>query len=196
MKQQNSNANSQTKLSNKRVAVLATDGYEQSELTKPVEALKNAGAIVKIVSVKDGEIQGFKHDKKGDAVKVDLTVDNASVGDFDALILPGGVFNPDALRTNNEALEFIKAFNADNKCIAAICHGPQLLINAELVEGRKLTSFHSIRKDLENAGADWQDGAVVIDSNLITSRNPDDLNAFSDAIIQMLQEGKHSRRAA
>ena len=174
------------KLSGKKVAVLAADGYEKSELEKPVEALRNEGADVKIISLKSGEIKSMDGHEWSTPVKVDLTVADASAENFDALVLPGGVLNPDALRTDENAVRFTKDFFAQNKVVAAICHGGQTLIDAEVLEGRKLTSYPAVRKDLMNAGATWEDKEVVIDGNLITSRTPDDIPAFNEAIITAL----------
>jgi protease I len=182
-------------LAGKRVAVLATDGFEQSELTDPVKALKNAGATVEIVSPKSGEIQGMKHDKKGDKTKVDTLLSAADASTYDALVLPGGVANPDSLRIEPEAIAFIRRFVEDDKPIAAICHGPWTLIDAGGVEGRKVTSWPSLKMDLTNAGATWVDEEVVVDRGLVTSRKPDDLPAFCAKMIEEIAEGRHSDRA-
>lgn len=179
-------------LSGKKIAVLATDGFEQVELTQPVEALKAAGATVEVVSPKDGEIQGFKHHDKGDTVSVDRRLDDASPSDYAGLVLPGGVINPDALRLEDTAIRFIKGFAEAGKPIAAICHGPWTLINAGAVAGRRLTSWPSLRLDLENAGADWVDEEVVVDNGLVTSRKPEDLAAFCEKMIEEFAEGRHS----
>lgn len=171
-------------LSNKKIAVLAADGYEQSELEQPVEALKNAGATVEIVSLKSGEIKAMKDHEWSNSVKVDRTVSNAKVSDYDGLVLPGGVLNPDAVRADENAVKFVKGFFTENKPVAAICHGPQTLIDAEVVEGKKITSFKAVSKDLQNAGANWVDEEVVTDGNLTTSRKPEDLPAFNKRIIE------------
>jgi len=178
----------QISLQGKRIAIMATNGFEQSELTSPRDALLKAGADVRIVSLEKGQIQGYKHDIRGDKVDVNFTLDKVNVNEFDALILPGGVINPDTLRTHKIAVHFIQGFDEQQKCIAAICHAPQLLIEAAVVKGRNVTSFHSIRTDLVNAGANWQDQAVVIDGHMITSRNPKDLDAFNQAIITMVAQ--------
>jgi protease I len=179
------------RLSGRKVAVLATDGFEQSELEKPVEALKAAGAEVQIVSPKTGHIQGMEHDKKGRMASVDVALDQADAGGYDALVLPGGVANPDALRLEAKAIDFVRSFAEAKKPIAAICHGPWTLINAEAVEGRKMTSWPSLEVDLKNAGAEWVDQEVVIDEGLVTSRKPDDLPAFCAKMIEAFAEGAH-----
>lgn len=174
------------KLSGKTVAVLATDGVEQIELTEPVKALKGEGATVEIVSLKAGAIQGFEHLTPGEQINVDVALDQADARRYDALVLPGGVANPDLLRADKAAVNFVKAFFADDRPVAAICHAPWLLVEAGVVEGRSLTGYNSIRTDLSNAGGKVEDRAVVIDGNLITSRNPDDIPAFNAAIIKAL----------
>lgn len=177
-------------LSGRRVAVLATDGFEQSELETPVEALKAAGAAVEVVSPKGGEIQGWEHHDKGRSVTVDRLLADAGVDDYDALLLPGGVINPDALRLEPAAIAFIRGFSEAGKPIAAICHGPWTLINAEAVKGRKMTSWPSLEADLRNAGADWVDEEVVVDEGLVTSRKPDDLPAFCAKMVEAFAEGR------
>lgn len=164
------------------VAIVATNGFEQVELTQPRSALETAGATTHVVAPDAGSIRGWDHTDWGDDVDVDRTLDEADPDDYDALFLPGGVLNPDKLRMNDGAISFIRHFFDNGKPVAAICHGPQALINAEVVEGRRLTSYPSVRKDLENAGADWIDQEVVVDNGLITSRNPDDIPAFNEAI--------------
>ncbi len=176
-------------LAGRRIAVLATDGFEQTELETPVEALKAAGAEVQVVSPKPGEIQGMEHDQKGHMVQVDCELDDADPGDFDGLVLPGGVANPDKLRLMPKAVEFVRSFAEARKPIAAICHGPWTLIEAQVVEGRRMTSWPSLETDLRNAGADWVDEAVVVDEGLVTSRNPDDLPAFCARMIEAFAEG-------
>jgi protease I len=165
------------------IAVLATDGVEQIELTDPMKALRAAGAKVKVVSDKD-EIQAFKHHDKGSKIPVDESLDHAEPEDFDGLVLPGGVINPDALRLLPEAIEFIRHFVEERKPIGAICHGPWTLIEAGGVKGKKMTSWPSLKTDLSNAGAKWVDEQVVADVNLITSRKPDDLPAFNKKMIE------------
>ncbi|HTW51175.1 MAG TPA: type 1 glutamine amidotransferase domain-containing protein [Stellaceae bacterium] len=177
-----------------RIAVLATDGFEQAELTEPVEALRQSGAQVDIVSLKDGEIQGMQHKEKGDKVRVDRTLDEAKADDYAGLVLPGGVANPDELRTDPRAVNFVRAFVDAGKPIAAICHGPWTLIEADAVRGRTVTSWPSLKTDLKNAGADWVDREVVADHGLITSRKPDDLPAFCAKMIEEFGEAR--RRAA
>ncbi len=166
----------------KKIIVLATDGFEDSELKKPVEMLKNAGADVKVVSLESGEIEG----KNGTKVSVDATLSSVNIADFDALVLPGGVVNPDALRMDESAVKFVKDFHATGKTTAAICHAPWLLIEAGATSGKTITSWPSLKTDLENSGANWVDQQVAIDGNIITSRNPDDIPAFSQAIIDAL----------
>lgn len=178
-------------LDGKTIAVLATDGFEQVELTDPVAALKAAGARVHVVAPKSGSIQGFKHHDKGDATAVDKTLDDASPSDYDGLVLPGGVINPDALRLEEAAIAFIRGFMETGKPVAAICHGPWTLINAGAVSGRRMTSWPSLEMDLRNAGAEWVDEEVVVDQGLVTSRKPDDLPAFCAKMIEEFAEGRH-----
>ena len=172
----------------KRIMILATDGFEQSELEKPKRNLEEAGFETVVVSPKAGEIKGWQHTDWGDPVKVDMTLDQASAADFDALVLPGGQMNPDKLRMEPKAVEMVKAFWQAGKPIAAICHGPWLLVEADLVRGKTVTSWPSIRTDLRNAGANVVNQEVAQDGKLITSRKPDDIPAFSDALIKCLQE--------
>jgi protease I len=178
-------------LAGKTVAVLATDGFEQSELEKPVQALRDAGAKVDVVSLKAGQIQGIEHDQKGRPVQVDREVADVTADDYDALVLPGGVGNPDKLRVKPEAVSFVREFVEAGKPIAAICHGPWTLINAEAVDGKRMTSWPSLQADLQNAGADWVDEEVVVDNGLVTSRKPDDLPAFCAKMIEEFAEGRH-----
>ncbi|WP_182870722.1 type 1 glutamine amidotransferase domain-containing protein [Rhodopirellula sp. JC639] len=180
------------KLENKTVAFLVTDGFEQVELTQPWDAIKNAGATVKLVSIESGKVQGVHHDEQGDQFEVNAVVGDVSASDFDALVLPGGVFNPDALRMNEEAVDFVRDFFKQHKPVAAICHGPWTLIEAGVVEGRRVTSWPSLRTDLRNAGATWVDEECVCDQGLVTSRNPDDLPAFCEKAIEEIAEGKHA----
>jgi protease I len=178
-------------LRGKKVAVLATDGFEQSELETPVEALKAAGAQVEVVSPKAGQIQGYQHHDKGRMVAVDRELAQAVAEDYDSIVLPGGVMNPDALRLEPRAIAFVRAFADAGKPIAAICHGPWTLINADAVEGKRMTSWPSLEADLRNAGADWVDQEVVVDDGLVTSRKPDDLPAFCAKMIEEFAEGPH-----
>jgi protease I len=180
---------SQTTLRGKKVAVLATDGFEQVELETPVAALKAAGAQVEVIAPKGGQIQGFQHHDKGAMVTVDRELSAVSADDYDAILLPGGVINPDALRLEPKAVAFVGAFAAASKPIAAICHGPWTLINARAVDGKRMTSWPSLEVDLRNAGADWVDEEVVVDRGLVTSRKPDDLPAFCDKMIEEFAEG-------
>jgi protease I len=179
------------RLSGKKVAVLATDGFEQSELQKPVAALQEAGATVEVVSPKAGKIQGYQHHDKGATVRVDRELAQAKAEDYDSIVLPGGVMNPDALRLEPKAIAFVRAFAKAGKPIAAICHGPWMLINAQAVEGKRMTSWPSLEADLKNAGAHWVDEEVVVDGGLVTSRKPDDLPAFCAKMIEEFAEGRH-----
>lgn len=183
-------------LQGKTIAFLATDGVEQVELTEPWKAIKNAGAQVQLISLKEGTIQGVHHDKKGDSFPVDKTVANVSADDFDGLVVPGGVFNPDALRADEKAVSFVKAFFTQHKPVASICHGPWVLVEADVVRGRKVTSWPSVRTDLKNAGAEWVDEECVCDNGLVTSRNPDDLPAFCAKAIEEFAEGTHRGQTA
>jgi protease I len=178
-------------LQGRRVAVVATDGFEQVELQQPVEALREAGAKVEVVSPHAGQIQGYNHFEKGDKVQVDREIAQARPEDYDALVLPGGVINPDQLRLAPQAIQFIRSFVEEEKPIAAICHGPWTLINARGVDGRRMTSWPSLKIDLVNAGADWVDQPVVVDQGLVTSRRPDDLPAFCAKMIEEFAEGRH-----
>jgi protease I len=181
---------------NLKVAILATNGFEQEELTSPRSALKDAGIQFDIVSEEAGSIKGWDHGEWGITVTVDKTVDEVSSSDYDALVLPGGVINPDKLRRNKKAVDFVRDFFENHKPVAAICHAPQLLIEAGVVEGRKMTSFHSIKTDLANAGANWVDEEVVVDEGLVTSRSPEDLPAFNRKMVEEIKEGKHEGQTA
>lgn len=173
-------------LKGKRVAVLATDGFEESELTEPTKALREAGATVEIVSEEREPIQAFKHHDKSIKVDVDTTLDEAPPERYDGVLLPGGALNADMLRTNAKAQQFVRQMNADRKPIAAICHAPWLLVSAGLAKGRTLTSWPTIADDLRNAGAQWVDQEVVVDANLVTSRGPKDIPAFNDAMLRLM----------
>jgi protease I len=179
------------KLLGKKVAILAADGFEEVELTKPRKALEDAGAKTSVVSIKSGKIQGMNHADKGTTVDVDLTLEDAKPQEFDALLIPGGLMNPDTLRSNDQALEFVRHFFRQGKPVAAICHAPWVLIDAEVVSGRTITSWPAIRTDVRNAGATWVDEDVVVDNGLVTSRKPDDIPAFNEKMIEEFGEGRH-----
>ena len=179
-------------LENRRVAILTEEGFEQVELTSPKMALKDAGAIVHVISPKSGKIKAWDKTNWGIEVDVDKQLDEVSPDDYDALVLPGGVMNPDKLRQNKDAVAFVTAFLKEGKPVAAICHGPQMLIETGLIKGRKLTSFPSLQTDLKNAGAEWVDEEVVVDNGLVTSRKPDDLPAFNKKVIEEFAEGVHA----
>lgn len=180
-----------TDLSSKHVAILAADGFEQSELEEPLHALERAGANVTIISPKGGRIQGMNHLEKGDEFDVDIPLKKARSADYDALVLPGGLANPDELRSSEEAVDFVREFADAGKPIAAICHGPWILIEAGIVNGRRLTSWPAIQSDIRNAGGEWVDEPVVVDNGLVTSRNPGDLRAFNAKVIEEIAEGHH-----
>lgn len=180
----------------KRIAILATDGFEESELKSPKEAMENEGFQVDIVSLKSGSIKAWDQGNWSSEYNVDKTLDSVSANDYNALVLPGGVINPDKLRIDKGALTFIKDFFKQSKPVASICHGPWSLINADVVKGRTMTSYPSIKKDLINAGANWEDKEVVVDEGLVTSRNPDDLPAFNSKLIEEIKEGKHDLQHA
>jgi protease I len=180
------------KLSGKRIAILATEGFEQPELEKPREALDQAGAITEIVSPQDGEIRAWDQTDWGDTFEVDVALDGADPSNYDGLLLPGGVLNPDKLRQIPAAVEFVRAFFKAGKPVAAICHGPQMLIEADVARNRKVTSYASIKRDLINAGANWIDAPVVTDRGLVTSRKPDDIPQFNAKMIEEFAEGEHA----
>ncbi|HYH00426.1 MAG TPA: type 1 glutamine amidotransferase domain-containing protein [Terriglobales bacterium] len=179
-----------------RVAILVTDDFEQSELTEPRKALESAGAKALVVSPKQGEVQGFKHDEKADKIKVDMGLDRANPDDFDAVLLPGGALNADNLRVNKMAQEFVRKIDRSGKPIAVICHGPWLLVSAGLVKGRRMTSYHTIQDDLKNAGADWVDQECVRDRNWVSSRQPTDIPAFNREMIAVFSEQKQRQQVA
>jgi protease I len=179
-------------LKGQRIAILATDGFEQSELMEPRKALNDAGATTEVVSLKSGKIKGWNHKDWGTEVDVDITLDSAKADDFDALLLPGGVMNPDRLRMEPKAVEFVRAFTKSGKPVAAICHGPWTLIEADAVRGRTVTSWPSLKTDLKNAGAHWVDKEVVSDGGLVTSRKPDDLPAFNREMIQLFSSAREN----
>ena len=181
-------------LTGKKVAILVDEGFEQVELIKPRKALDKVGAETKVVSPQEGEVRGWNMKRWGKFVPVDIPLESANPADFDALLLPGGVMNPDKLRINSKAVEFVKHFIDAGKPVAAICHGPWILIDAGGVRGRTLTSWPSLQTDLRNAGATWVDEEVAIDSGLVTSRKPDDIRAFNKKMIEEFAEGTHAQR--
>lgn len=181
-------------LNGKKVAILVAHGFEQVELTEPKQALEQAGAQTHIVSPEEGQVKGWQHTEWGDQFPVDVALEQANADDYDALLLPGGVMNPDHLRRNQQALQFVRSFFEAGKPVAAICHGPWTLIDAGLVKGRKLTSYESIQSDLKNAGAQWVDQEVVVDQGLVTSRKPDDIPAFNRKMIEEFAEGRHEKQ--
>lgn len=183
------------KLAGKKVAILAADGFEQVELIKPRAALDEAGAKTTVVSVKPGRIQGMNHAEKGETVPVEQTLNDAKPEDFDALMIPGGLMNPDTLRSSEEALEFVRHFFREDKPVAAICHAPWVLIDARVIRGRTVTSWPAIKTDVRNAGANWVDQEVVVDNGLVTSRKPDDIPAFNKKMIEEFCEGRHTGRS-
>jgi protease I len=183
-------------LDGKRILILATTGFEQSELEVPRDKLKSAGATVDIVSPEQGEIKGWDKKDWGRPVKVDKALGSVKADDYDAIVLPGGQINPDLLRVNKDALALIKSFYDAGKTVAAVCHAPWLLVETGIAKGRKMTSYHSMKTDVMNAGAKWEDSPVVTDNGVVTSRNPGDLEAFSAKIIEEVREGTHQRQAA
>ena len=183
-----------TELNSKRVAFLATDGVEQVELTEPWKAVEKAGGEPELVALETGEIQGFEHHDKADTFPVDKAVKDADPSDYDGLVLPGGVINPDSLRMDAKAMAFVKAFFEQGKPVGAICHGPWSLVETGVVKGRKVTSWPSLKTDIENAGGTWVDEELVIDRGLFTSRKPDDLPAFCKKLVEEVAEGKHAEQ--
>ncbi len=181
-------------LSGKRIAFLATDGVEQVELTEPWQAVKDAGAEVELLSIKDGEIQGMNHTDKGDTFRVDKTVTVADPTDYDGLVLPGGVANPDFLRMDGNAVRFVRTFFEQGKPVGSICHGAWMLVEADVVKGRTVTSWPSLKTDIRNAGGTWVDEEVHVDAGLVTSRKPDDLPAFNEKIVEEFGEGVHAEQ--
>ena len=179
------------KLSGKKVAILTENGFEEVELTSPKQALEEAGATVHIISPQKDTVKGWDHDHWSIELDVNKNIDEANTEDYDALVLPGGVLNPDRLRTNKKAIEFVREFLESGKPVAAICHGPQTLIETGLLQGRTMTSYPSIKTDLINAGVDWVDREVVVDNGLVTSRSPKDLPAFNKKTIEEINEGIH-----
>ena len=186
----------QQRLTGKKVAILLTDGFEQVEMTEPRQALDDAGATTHLIGLKGGEVKGWDETDWGDTFPVDLPVAGADPNQYDALLLPGGVMNPDKLRMDPKAVQFVRHFFEAHKPVAAICHAPTILIEADVVKGRKLTSYPSIQTDLRNAGANWVDEEVVTDQGLVTSRKPDDIPAFNRKMIEEIREGKHERQHA
>jgi protease I len=183
------------RLEDKRVAFLATDGVEQIELTEPWKAVENEGGTPELVSLESGEIQGFDHLDKDKKFAVDRTVAEASQDDYDGLVLPGGVANPDFLRMNEDAVRFTRSFFEAGKPVAVICHGPWTLVEADVVRGRRITSWPSLETDIRNAGGNWVDEEVVVDGGLVSSRRPDDLPAFCDKLVEEICEGRHEQQA-
>lgn len=183
-------------LNGKKVAILVTDGFEQVELTEPRQALEDAGAETVIISPKEGKVKGWQHTEWGDEFDVDVPLANAQHADYDALLLPGGVMNPDKLRMEPAAVDLVRAFVDAKKPVAAICHGPWLLVEAGVVRGRKVTSYPSIQTDMKNAGAEWIDQEVVVDNGMVTSRRPRDIPAFNRKMVEEFAEGKHDGRKA
>ncbi|APE41997.1 protease [Sulfitobacter alexandrii] len=185
-----------TQITEAKILILATNGFEQSELEKPLKDLRDKGATVHVATPDGNDIKGWDTDDWGNTVSADLALADVSAQGYDAIVLPGGQINPDLLRVNKDAIDLIRAFADAGKVVAAVCHAPWLLIEAGIIKGRKATSYNSISTDMKNAGALWEDSQVVADQGIVTSRNPDDLDAFVAKIVEEVEEGKHERRAA
>lgn len=185
-----------TEINEAKILIIATDGFEQSELKYPMVELERQGATVHLATPDGKEITGWKDKDWAETIKAHLSLSDANADDYDALVIPGGQMNPDILRTKSEAVNLVKAFHESGKTIAAICHGPWMLVEADVLRGRKATSYPSISTDVKNAGAEWVDEAVVVDQAIVTSRNPDDLEAFCAKIVEEVEEGRHNRNAA
>lgn len=183
-------------LKGKKVAILVEKGFEQVELTEPRQALADAGAETHLISPQEGRVRAWNHTDWGDEFEVGVPLAQARAADYHALLLPGGVMNPDRLRMNEQAVSFVRAFFEDGRPVAAICHGPWVLVEADVVRGRTVTSYPSLKTDLRNAGAEWVDREVVVDQGLVTSRNPDDIPAFNAKMVEEIAEGRHTHRAA
>jgi protease I len=183
-------------LKGKRIAFLFTEGAEQDEVTKPLEAVRDAGAEIDVVSLEKGEVEMWEHFDKGDKISADHAVSDVDASDYDGLVVPGGVANPDQLRMDKDAVKFVRDFFEQKKPVGVICHGPWVLVEADVVKGRKVTSWPSLQTDLRNAGADWVDQEVVVDNGLVTSRKPDDLPAFNAKIVEEFAEGQHEQQRA
>jgi protease I len=183
-------------LQGKRIAFLFTEGVEQVELTEPLDAVRNAGGEADLVSLEQAEVEAWNHFDKGDRFKIDIAVADADASNYDGLVLPGGVANPDQLRLNDDAVKFVRAFFEQDKPVGVICHGPWMLVEADVARGRRVTSWPSLKTDLRNAGADWVNEDVVVDNGLVTSRKPDDLPAFCAKIVEEFAAGKHDQKVA
>ncbi|HEU4751776.1 MAG TPA: type 1 glutamine amidotransferase domain-containing protein [Armatimonadota bacterium] len=179
-----------------RVAAVVADGFEQVEFTEPKQALEQAGATVDVISLKPGEVQGFNHFDRADRFPVTKTIDEARAEDYDALLIPGGVHSPDQLRANDRVLEFVQAFDKTGKPMAVICHGPWVLVSSGVARGRNLTSYHTIKDDMMNAGANWENRAPIVDRNLVTARSPKDIPQFNDAMLKLFGLGEQAARRA